>query len=512
MGKARIKLEGQSINSWYVEEYLGDMKYRCRCECGNICIITSKNLRNNISTRCRECYNKERQNKHKGKIFGYWEVLEYAGDKKQRCRCLKCGRIDEVYTESLVSGRSIQCKHCASSNGRKENNILEGKTFGSWYVNRYLGSGKYECICQCGTIRNIIGDNLKIGHIQQCSKCSGHELIDMKDKVVGDLKILDYVGDGKWTCQCKCGRTEVIHGYFLRNNQRTMCKACLDSGQSSEVEKHILKIFNKAEARNRSILCNKEIDIYLPDKKIGIEYNGNYWHSSEHKDKYYHYNKSKEASQKDVRIIHIFEYEWMNNRTKNILESMLKNINNDTREKLYSRKLKIREVKDSNIKKAFLEDNHLQGDAKSSINIGLFNEDELVSIMTFGSARFDIRDDTIELIRYCVKIDKIIVGGAERLFSYFCKNFKFKRVISYCDIGKFSGDIYRKLGFKQVSISEPNYVWVKNKEALKRYQTQKHKLLELGLGTQDQTEEEIMRSLGYMKVYDAGNLKFEYMK
>lgn len=511
MGKERIKLEGNQINNWFIEEYVGELKYRCRCTCGNIEIVSGKNIRNGISTRCKKCYEKERKNKHVGKIFGNWKVLEYAGDKKQICQCLKCNNIVEVFTESLVSGKSTQCRKCASSY-RKEENKLEGKSFGSWYVDEYLGLNKYKCICKCGHTEVIVGNNLIVGHTTQCKKCSGQEFKDIEGQVFGELKAIEYVGNGKWKCVCSCERTEVIHGYFLRTGDRTRCKYCSDMGQASDAEKYILNIFDKAEARNRSVLENSEIDIFLPDKNIGIEFNGDYWHSSLFKDKYYHYNKSIKAAKNGVHLIHIFEYEWNDKRTRNILEQMLMNINSDKRIKLYARNLNIKIV-GTEERARFLENNHIQGDTNSSINIALVDDNgNIVALMTFGKPRFDNRDDVIELIRYCTKTDVIIIGGAEKIFKYFLNNYNAYEVISYCDISKFTGAVYNKLGFNLLAISEPNYVWIKGNKVLKRYQTQKHKLIEAGLGTEEQTENEIMESLGYIKVYDCGNYKFIFKK
>ncbi|WP_394271931.1 DUF723 domain-containing protein, partial [Butyricicoccus sp.] len=47
--------------------------------------------------------------------------------------------------------------------------------------------------------------------------------------------------------------------------------------------------------RDRKILEGKEIDILIPDKKIGIEYNGLYWHSEKNQrmNKFYHLQKTQ---------------------------------------------------------------------------------------------------------------------------------------------------------------------------------------------------------------------------
>jgi hypothetical protein len=103
------------------------------------------------------------------------------------------------------------------------------------------------------------------------------------------------------------------------------------------------------------------------------------------------------------------------------------------------------------------------------------------------------------------------------MFSYFKKTFNPQSIITYCDIAKFTGNSYYKMNFKLIQpnpITEPNYVWVgyHTCKVIPRYQTQKHKLVEQGLGTENQTEEEIMLSLGYLKICDSGNIKLEWFK
>lgn len=107
-----------------------------------------------------------------------------------------------------------------------------------------------------------------------------------------------------------------------------------------------------------------------------------------------------------------------------------------------------------------------------------------------------------------------MVGGSEKLFKYFINNYNPESIISYCDISKFTAGVYMRLGFSFTSkdLTSPNYIWYNKDKVLTRYQTQKHKLIKLGLGTEKQTENEIMYGLGYIKIYDSGNIKFSWYK
>ena len=261
-----------------------------------------------------------------------------------------------------------------------------------------------------------------------------------------------------------------------------------------------LNEFNINITNNKRIINNKEIDIFLPDYNIGIEFNGNYWHSDIFRDKRYHQQKSTEAKNNDIFLYHIFEYEWKNNKEK--IKKHLANILNLNKNKIYARKCIIGEIEDNKIKKEFLNKNHLQGDDKSTIKIGLYYDNQLVEIMTFCKPRFN-NNYQYELSRLCTVSGCNVIGGADKLFKYFLKTYNPKSIISYSNFAKNVGSIYNKLGFDYINLTDPNYVWCKNDIVLSRYQTQKSKLLKDGFV--GNTEDEIMKSQGFFKIYDCGN-------
>jgi hypothetical protein len=139
--------------------------------------------------------------------------------------------------------------------------------------------------------------------------------------------------------------------------------------------------------------------------------------------------------------------------------------------------------------------------------------------MTLGDPRFDTNFEW-EIIRECWLPDTLVIGGASKMFEYFKRNYNPLSVISYCDATKFTGSVYFNLGFKLDAVNpmtDPNYVWIKKSipngfETLSRYQTQKKKLIARGLGVETQTETEIMENLGFVRVYNSGNLRFVWTK
>lgn len=169
------------------------------------------------------------------------------------------------------------------------------------------------------------------------------------------------------------------------------------------------------------------------------------------------------------------------------------------------------EYVDNNKAREFINKYHLQGYVHSDINIACIYNNSIIGIMTFGKPRFN-DNYQYEIIRCCWKNDIVVSGGIQRIFNKFINDYKPDNIITYCDASKFTGKSYLRLGFTldDKGITEPNYVWVSEdkKIVLSRYQTQKKKLIDLGLGNSKQSESDIMHSIGYYRVYDSGNFKF----
>lgn len=242
-----------------------------------------------------------------------------------------------------------------------------------------------------------------------------------------------------------------------------------------------------------------EIDLYCPDYKIGIEINGNLYHSfvgdgaphCDGKDEFYHARKSKLAENKGIFLFHIFEYELLDDNKKEVIISQLRNLFMKNNRKIYARECVVKEVSPKE-KANFLFENHRQKNDNSSVRLGLYYKEELVSLMTFGKPRFN-KNYKWELLRFCSKADTTVVGGASKLFKYFLNNYE-GNIISYSDNAKTRGNLYKILGFSLLRYSDPNYVWCNSSNNIKtRYQCQ----------MKDEVKK--MRELGYWRIYDCGN-------
>lgn len=245
-----------------------------------------------------------------------------------------------------------------------------------------------------------------------------------------------------------------------------------------------------------------ELDIYIKSKNIAIEFNGNYWHSTRaSKTPTYHVNKSKEAEKRNIFLYHVFEYDWVTK--KEVVLSQIRNLLGCNTTTVYARKCVLKEVIPSEAH-SFLTTNHMQGSTASKINLGLYYNNELVSLMTFGKSRFN-KNYEWELVRFCNKLNTTVVGGASKLFKHFVKQYKPTSMVSYSDIAHTKGLLYGKLGFTQAGTSYPNYVWVHHATVLSRYKCQKHLLVKRGFGGLGQTEREIMEARNFAQIFDCGS-------
>ena len=328
---------------------------------------------------------------------------------------------------------------------------------------------------------------------------------------------IDINGDVLLKCKlCQNYFTISKQLYYLRSkHDMCCCTICnpKDGKNISHAEKEVLKyiktIYNGEIIENYKF--NKtEIDIYLPDLNIGFEYNGLWFHGEYHRDTNYHINKLKYFNDIGINIFMIWEDDWL--YKKDIIKSMILNKLSVSMNKIMARKCIIKEIKDNFIVNNFLENNHLQGKSNSCVKLGLYYNDNLVSIMTFGNLRKALggksKEGNWELIRFCNSLNTNVIGGASKLFKYFLKTYSPQYILSYADMSYSTGNLYKILGFDDKGNTKPNYYWCKDGKKYNRFSYRKDVLVKRGYDP-NKTEVEIMHDLKYYKLYNCGNMKFE---
>ena len=304
-----------------------------------------------------------------------------------------------------------------------------------------------------------------------------------------------------------------IHGEFYQTPFNHLhghgCPKCVDTTSKNEDE--IVSFFasidkKECERNNRDIIPPYEIDIYFPWDKIAIEHDGIRWHSEKYTEKVdYHLMKTEMCEEKGIKLIHIFEDEWITKRE--IVESRLRNIFGVTPNRIYARQCDIREVsyKES---KLFLDKCHIQGNCISKYRYGLYYNNELVSMMTFGKPRKNLNgrqtEGTYEMLRFCNKLNTAVIGGASKLLKCFIKEINPNEIISYSDRRWGTGDMYKQLGFTLDHTTKPSYFYVVKGKRENRFAYRKDILVKQYGCPEDMSEHEFMQSKGWYRIYDCG--------
>lgn len=221
-------------------------------------------------------------------------------------------------------------------------------------------------------------------------------------------------------------------------------------------------------------------------------------YSTEGLNKSYHRQKTVIATTNNYKCIHVFDWDDQNKIVQMLTD----------KSQIYARDCVIRELSAMEAAE-YLNKNHLQGYAKDKIRLGLFYEEHLVSLMTFGTPRYNKKYE-YELVRYCTTAN--VTGGAEKLLSYFIKQFSPVSIISYCDLSKFTGRVYEKLNFKLVRKSSPSKHWynMKTKQHITDNLLRQRGFDQLfktnyGKGT---SNEALMLEAGFVEVYDCGQATY----
>ena len=291
------------------------------------------------------------------------------------------------------------------------------------------------------------------------------------------------------------------HGIFTQRPdahmyQRQGCPKCsnLISKGEQELFDWLTQEGFAPEQSNRTILNGKEIDIYLPEHKLGIEYNGLYFHSdSKNRGGVYHKNKTKAAEKAGLHLMQFWDIEWESQ--KDIVKSIILNKLNKPKHRYFARKLQVKEVQTKQAR-SFCVDNHIHGFRAASLYQGLWDGVDLIALMSCA------KDG--EMVRFVVKKFTQVVGGFSRLLKYCPIKY------SFVDRRIFQGTGYKTLGFISVNWTYPNYFYTQDYSSLEsRQKYQKHKLHKLLPDFNSDLSETInMFQNGFDRIFDCGHEKY----
>jgi len=345
-----------------------------------------------------------------------------------------------------------------------------------------------------------------------------YHLCDIKTNLNSDPNYIKYIGLGEYELLCDCGKEHsyITNSHLYHSRKRLgnkQCIICYPITNSQYAKERDLLEWIKTIYSGEIISGYRdglEIDIYLPEMRLGFEFNGLYWHCEIFKAKNYHLDKLSHFKERDIKIINIWEDDW--DLRNDIVKSQIKNWIGKSNARIWARKCEVKIVDDLKTIRGFLNESHIQGYVSSSLKIGLFYENEMVSLMTFDhfEGRKKMKDDEWNLSRFCNKVGFNVIGGASKLLSYFKKIKEPNRIISFADKSWSTGELYYKLGFYLKSTSYPNYSYFIDNRRVNKQRYKKSKLVKMGFD-ESKSESKIMEDeFGSYKIFDCGQLKFEW--
>lgn len=320
---------------------------KCRCICGNTTLCYPYQLKKDIVVSCG-CYRKERRilsekQKMETDLIGFstdtYSVVSYSGNNLWKCRCV-CGNYFETSRRSILNGVK---KSCGCLNHKHME--ISGKRFDMLIAVEYLGKSTWRCKCDCGNEKNVKTHDLIAKRVHSCG-CLGrtrqvasirkNRKLSRKNYPQVLIKSLAYDSDKILAKNRELTKKDVVmffcekHGNyrkqvseFLRTVKKgnSGCPKCAKSFSSQEDEiRRFVSSLGFSSIKDRTILDGKEIDIYIPELRIGIEYNGSAFHASkngvyENKDKNYHMNKFILAKERGINLITIFDKDFICNKS-----------------------------------------------------------------------------------------------------------------------------------------------------------------------------------------------------
>ena len=368
-----------------------------------------------------------------------------------------------------------------------------------------------------------------------CQACAGllpvtaNEFLLRARKTHGDLYAYDITTFSRYRSPVKiiCN----VHGSFSQipkeHIEGSGCPKCARERTSSKEEREVadwLQSIGELVTRNdREALDGFEIDIFLPDLKFGIEYNGSYWHQDEKMvHPRIHETKALRAEKFGVRLITVWDFDWKNNQDLVKLH-ILHAIGKNSGEKINARSCLIQKIS-FKIAKKFYEHTHIQGaPGGAMIHYGMFFGDRIVACMSFGkggSRRGKTGNDEWELMRFSTH--GLVRGGAGKLFANFIEEINPSAIWSFSDRQHFSGGIYLSLGFSndgnvksdyRVFHQNKNCVWHKSAWQRKHIQA---RLLEIGSPeifdclTDQRSERDMQKLVGAIRIMDSGKVRWKW--
>lgn len=488
---------------------------------------------------CKDCANRPEMNTEKfilrareihGDKYNYDSSVYVKTSVKIKIECPTHSIFEQRPGDHLNGQGCPKCAHnCKSSEEIfiTKSNLLHNNKYDYSLVEYINNKTKVKIVCpEHNEFEQSPAEHLKGSG---CPRCANNykldtELFIEKAKKIHknkyDYSKVNYINSyDKVLITCK------KHGDFSQSPNHHLngsnCPICsvTSSKYEQEIYDYLISKNVKVIRRYRpEWFDRKEIDLYLPDYNLGIEFNGTIFHhssKSEYISEYlqktsrhylYHFNKWKTCHENGVILLSIYDFYWINNLKKEIYKSKI-NHYLDLDKKIFARKCIIKKI-DNNIAKEFYHQNHLEsyGFFTGMDSYGMYYENTLIMCASVNNFyEQTTKTKKYKLHRICTLKETTVVGGISKLTKYLLKIYKEFDYLITLSSGASTLNYYNYI------ILKPRYFWV-NTRSLQYYhrnQTQKSKLESTFSEPllKDDTETSYMERLGYVKVYDNGLAK-----
>lgn len=460
---------------------------------------------------------------------------------------------------------NTHCPKCVGHAKSKELSLLEVlsdlKDANLELVSDYQGRSK-EHRLRCGKCGIIFISILTKGKIQKCPYCTGgrmstSNLYERYVRICKDNLLKPLFSEGevdrrnranKEYYRVLCERCGTEYETFFNGSQVVNCPGCIKRKFRSKLEVVIEEYLVSKGIRvysNYRNMCLREpgktrgfeLDLYLPDYNLAIEFDGSAYHNTGYvysKPRGYHKMKTEVCLENGIRLLH-FRSGLETGLIKSILCSKLGLLT-----KIYARKCKLVEIT-SNEAKEFLTYNHVDGFVRSSFYYALVTDRDLRFKCEAGSIAcvFTLmkrqtqsdKKSHWEIGRFATQRGYTVVGGYSKVLKYaieYLKSVGETELVSYCnrDLSPDPNNtFYSKQGFEFTGDSGMIYYYwnprrayfngsfVKGDTIMSRYLFQKNKLIveckEQGIEVlESDTEYSLAEKLGFYPCFNSGNFKY----
>lgn len=285
--------------------------FKCKCDCGNIFDIRLSNLKK--MTCCSKCSSKKRRKDITGKRYGKLVVVAMAEDyispsnnRLARCKCIcDCGKEILVNVSDLSTGKTKSCGCIKNTSGLLKDNLelvakYDFEKNCNLDINKLKARSNKKVWWKCGECGNswiatIASQNDKVSH--GCPYCSGRLVVEGKNDLLSrfpDLVLSSWdfnkniIQPNKISCKSgnkvwwKCEEGHSWEATVANRVGGSGCPVCNKENVNSFCEQAVYFYVKKwfLDAVNSDQHLGIELDIYIPDIKAAIEYDGEAWHGS----------------------------------------------------------------------------------------------------------------------------------------------------------------------------------------------------------------------------------------